>query len=305
MRPAYKPLITAVVAIMTLAACSNDEPEATGRKETPEFTATIGGVKTRAYETNWDEDDEIGISGSGRSNVRHQTKDGDGKFTVEKQGEEIYFQDEKETTFTAYYPWNAMTTIKANTSDQSQQKQFDFLWAQATGKKEAPQVAFAFSHRMAKVVFTVKPGKGMSFDEVKEAKLSLEGIAHGGSFDAATGTATANSEEGKWTFPGGAPASFNEEYKTVTYTMILFPQVFTKNLAFVGELVSDNRSYSFKAEIDFKAANEGIDGASAKNELAAGRQYNLTMTLHKTEITMGECTINPWNSVNGDDIEVD
>ena len=67
----------------------------------------------------------------------------------------------------------------------------------------------------------------------------------------------------------------------------------------------DNRSHTLRADIDFTAANREKDGANAKNEWVAGRQYNLSLTLHKTDITMNECVITPWTVVRGDDITVD
>ncbi|MGN0299758.1 MAG: fimbrillin family protein [Lachnospiraceae bacterium] len=68
--------------------------------------------------------------------------------------------------------------MSADTRVQSGQKAFDFLWAQATGSKANPNVAFTFAHKMAKVVITVKKGADVSFEEVKTVKLSLNGFLH-------------------------------------------------------------------------------------------------------------------------------
>lgn len=310
MRKAPKFLIAAAWAVMTLAGCGNEnnEPEVANRKDSPDFMATIG-AQTRAYDQQWEAADEIGISGANRTNVCYLTT-GNGIFTVKASGEQIYFQDGGEVTFTAYYPWSELaggaSTVNADTRGQSSQKSFDFLWAQASGKKEAPTVTFNFAHRMAKVVLTVKPGNSMSYDEIKAARLALKGFRHTGSFNVADGTTTVKDEsEGDWAFTDEAykaPAVFDDTQHTVTYSLIFFPQAFEEPLAFLAELPDNN---SFKADINFTKANSEKDGASAKNEWVAGRQYNLSVTLHKTSITLGECEINRWNEVSGDEINVD
>ena len=307
----HKNLITATLALLTLAACGNEanEPDVTVLKECPDFTASIGDAHSRAVDSQWESADEIGISGAGRTNVCYRTEDGDGVFTVKTTDEQIYFQDDTEATFTAYYPWNEFesgtSTIEIDTREQAQQKSFDFLWAQASGKKSQPNIAFNFTHRMAKVVLTVKPGSRMTFDEVKAALLSMEGFHHSGSFNINDGISAVegNTTSDKWMF---ADATKDAPYITVgenslTCSLILWPQAIEDQLTFYA----DFPTYALMAKIDFTAANREKDGVNAQNELVAGRQYNLGLTLHKTEMTLDVCVINPWNEVNGDDISVD
>lgn len=315
MRKTTEHVIAAAVTLVTLAGCGSDDigPDAGVGKDSPDFTATIGGASTRAFDSSWEAGDEIGISGGIRTNVCYLTKDGDGLFTVKTPGDEIYFQDDSEVTFTAYYPWHSLageaSAINADTWAQARQKEFDFLWAQASGKKEAPEVAFTFAHRMAKVVLTVKHGNGVSHDEVKTALLSLEGFRHKGSFNIADGsTAVDDADTAMWEFAGNenaacnAPATFDDTEGTVTYALIFFPQQFDNPLPFFAEL---SGGHSLKAAIDFTAANREKDGADARNEWVAGRRYNLTVTLHKTGITLDNCTIMPWDEVNGGNIDAE
>lgn len=314
MRKATKYFITAAWAVITLAGCSNEgnEPNVNGRKDCPDFTATIGSVQSRAFDQSWESGDEIGITGANRTNVSYITNNGNGNFTVKTQGSQIYFQDDSEVTFTAYYPYNALeggaSTINADTKVQTNQKGFDFLWAQASGKKDAPNVSFNFSHKMAKVVFTVKPGDGMSYDEIKAASLSLGGFSHTGSFSINNGnTAVNGNAAADWVFTGGvAPVTYNDNEKTATFSLIFFPQKFGNPLAFLAELNLSGKILNLRADVDFTSANREKDGANAKNEWVAGRQYNLSLILNKTNITLSECVINPWNVVTtGEDITVD
>lgn len=306
---APKYLVSAALVLMTLAGCGSGdfEPDIDAGRVRPKFTATIGSAQSRAYDRSWDRGDKIGISCGSRNNVCHITNQGDGIFTVLTSGEQIYFDDAVELTFTAYYPWNTLDggvhTVDADTKEQTRQKDFDFLWAKTTGKKEDPAVTFRFSHKMAKVAFTVKPGTGMSFDEVKDARLSLDGFSHAGRFDVTAGTTVitgpGDAGQGQWMFTD-APSSRTDN--ALTYSLIFFPQTLDAPLQFSAELPGNN---ILKTTIDFTAANRELDGATAKNEWVAGRQYNLSVTLHKTGCTLDKCEINPWNEVNGDEINVD
>lgn len=304
-------IAVAALALMTLTACGSDAngPEPAPLKESPDFTASIGDALSRALDDQWERADEIGISGAGRSNVCYSTADGDGVFTVRTTGDQIYFQNDDEVTFNAYYPWRELaagtSSIEADTRQQEQQKQFDFLWAEASGMRARPNVVFNFAHQMSKVVLTVKPGSGMSFDEVKAALLSLEGFCHEGSFSVEDGIAAVDdgADSDKWQF---ADATKDASYidlgeNSLTCSLILFPQMFETPLTFTA----DFPGYALMAKIDFTAANRKKDGDDARNEWVAGRQYNLSLTLHKTELTLDVCTINRWNEVIGDDINVD
>lgn len=305
-----KYFIPAALAIMALAGCANDdsEPNVDPRSDCPAFSATISDIQTRAFDQSWESGDEIGVSGCKRSNVRYHTKDGDGSFAVKNYGEQIYFQDETEASFAAYYPWKELAdgakVFDIDTRDQTGQKSFDFLWAQATGKKDAPNVTFNFAHRMAKVTLTLKPGNGMDFNEMKGVELSLKGFSHSGSFDISNGATTVGRPGDAWSFSD--LAQFDDNNKTVTFSFIFIPQLLDTPLDFLAGLdLEGDRTYNLRAEIDFTAANRKIDGDDAENEWVAGRQYNLSLTLHKTEISLDRCVINPWNPVTGDDIIVD
>lgn len=309
-----------------LAACHNDEniPGGTGTDSgngAVSFTASIDGAQaTRAHDTFWDANDRIGITGTSGGtpyvNVAYETKDADGKFTAAVQGTEIYYQDDAEVTFTAYYPYTEALTegtkITANTKLQSDQQSFDFLHATQTGSKAtaASPVSFKFIHRMAKVVLTIQKGSGVSFEEVKAAVLALQGLKDNGSFHIASGEATATGDAltSAWTFAGNAggdannnaPAYANDQQQTVAYTLILFPQAFDAALPLSATLVGKQ---TFNAKLDFTAANTDAGDAPAGNYLAAGRQYNLSVTLHKTALTVDGCSIKEWENADGGNVD--
>lgn len=315
------------LSAMMLTACSNDEVQGTATdSDKVYFTATIAGQPlARAFDTQWESNDAIGITGISSekpySNVKYVTTDGMPSFEAEEAAQAIYYQDNNQVNFTAYYPWNnlgvSVTTVAADTWKQKDQKTFDFLWAQAPGKKAQPQVDFRFSHKMAKVVITVKRGDDVSYDEVKAAVLSLDGFLHEGTFDVTTGAAVATTPESAaedpgaatptaWTFAGNtvndaynAPMVENDD-ESVSYTLIFFPQTFSAKLPFTATLTDKQ---SFKVELDFTAANTNVGDEAAQNEWKAGRQYNIGVKLSKTGLAVMNSTISPWTEAEGGDFE--
>lgn len=315
-----KIIFMATLAAAVLTACNNDENNVidTGSSQAT-FTAAIDGqVNTRAFDQTWEAGDAIGISGTSGSttytNVRYVTTGGNGDFTVGTPGNEIYYQDDNSVTFTAYYPWANLaadaTTITADTRAQASQSDFDFLWSRQTGSKASPNVQFIFAHKMAKLVLTIQKGNDVSYQEVQDAVLSLGGFKYSGTFNVTDGTtSTADDLATGWTFAGNtsetgynAPFVPNATAESVSYTLILFPQEFSSPLPITATLTG---MQSFSATLDFTAANVDAGDTDAKNEWVAGRQYNLSVTLHKTDITVDGCTIQGWDEANGGNVNAD
>ena len=318
-----KRMVFGALAIVLLAACSNDENETmidnTGNRAT--FSASIRWqVQTRAFDQMWNDNDKIGISGKTGdktyTNVAYFTANGgkSGSFSVVTPGEEIYYQDNEPVTFTAYYPWEEAlkegTFIETDTWGQADQKSFDYLWSQAIGSKGTPNVTFSFNHVMTKVVLTIKKGADVSLDEVKAAVMTLESFEHTGKFDVTTGeTTTYAGTTVMWNFANNsdnenynAPVVVDETAQTVTYTLIMFPQKFDKKLPIHADLTGKQ---TFKAELDFTEANKKAGDENPENKWVEGRQYNLSVTLHKTKITVDGCEIVQWENVDGGDFKAE
>ena len=302
-----KSLFLTPLALAVLASCSSNEEPTVGKADGPvKFSASINGTaNSRAYNQVWESGDKIGINATTGdkeyTNVAYTT-DGTGDFSVVTSGNEIYYQDNNPVTFTAYYPWTdlakGVSSLTADTWMQANQKKFDYLWAQKTGSKASPNVDFAFNHKMTKLVLTIRKGADISFEEVKAAKLMLDGFKHQGVFDIATGkTKATDNKSTMWVFAGNDEAKYNAPKtenadESVTYALILFPQSFENKLPFTATLTG---SQSFTAELDFTNANNDTN----LNEWVAGRQYNMSVTLHKTSITVNDCTIVGWDEQPG------
>lgn len=313
-----KTIFMAMLAAAVLTACNNDENDVidSGSSQAT-FTAAINGqANTHAYDQTWEANDAIGISGTSGgttyTNVQYVTTGGNGNFTAGTSGNEIYYQDDAAVTFTAYYPWAKLaadaTTITADTRAQASQSDFDFLWAQQTGSKASPNVQFLFAHKMVKLVLTIRKGDGVSYQEVQDAVLSLGGFKNNGTFNVTDGTAFATDGTVNLTFAGNtsetgynAPLSKDDAAETVAYTLILFPQVFSSSLPITATITGGQ---SFSATLNFTTANIDAGDTDAQNEWVAGRQYNLSVTLHKTGITVNGSTIQGWEEADGDNIVI-
>ena len=123
-----------------------------------------------------------------------------------------------------------------------------------------------------------------------------------------TATATGDNLTADWTFAGNttetdynAPLSKDDAAETVAYTLILFPQVFSSPLP----ITAITGGQSFSATLNFTTANENAGDTDAQNEWVAGRQYNLSVTLHKTDITVDGCTIQGWDEADGGNVNAD
>ena len=163
---------------------------------------------------------------------------------------------------------------------------------------------------MTKLVLTIRKGDGVSFQEVQDAVLSLRGFKYNGTFNVTDGTATATGDNltADWTFAENttetdynAPLSKDDAAETVSYTLILFPQVFSSPLP----ITAITGGQSFSATLDFTDANVDAGDTDAQNEWVAGRQYNLSVTLHKTDITVDGCTIQGWDEADGGNVNAD
>lgn len=279
-------------AALVLTACSSDEP-AQGDFDgsvAAQVSADIEGVRSRAAGTTWDNGDAIGISttSTGKTsyaNMKYVTT-GDGSFTHDGGAATgIFFQDTQDVTFSAYYPFTgdektaARIISNVTTENQAKQKQFDFLFASsAKANYAAPQLNFtgdaAFSHKMTRLIVNIKTDANSDFtaSDVTSGTYTISGIKHSGTFNTATGEATAT---GNATDDWAITATAADADGVRTYSMILYPQ----NVA----------TLTLKATIADQLYTCDLTPA-----LASGMSYTYTITVRKTGLTVSNCTINSW-----------
>ena len=172
----------AALLALSLAACNNEEITTT-----PDARVALqvtSGIQTRAYDATWEANDEIGIFGftqedapaQAYSNVRYVTTGGNGAFTPD--GTTIYLPtDGSSLDFVAYYPHttdleNGIYTV--DVEDQSDQSTIDLMAASMqTANRTKNTVTFNFVHKLSKVIFTFKPGDGMTDTELAGMTVQL------------------------------------------------------------------------------------------------------------------------------------
>lgn len=263
-------LLAAATALF-LSACNNEEVPGTQESDLARFTGSIEGVKTRAYDTTWENGDAIGIIGGGYTDIRYVHHNG--LWAVEDASGPILFQTPDDVDFTAYYPQGAETTdvtIGANTA----QRKIDFLYGTGTGGVRTDGVVdFSFSHRMSRLVLNFIAGPGVDLADL--SGYTLSGLSMTGSFDTATGTAYAT----------GAASDLTMDATGITSSsLILFPQEgyeATLKVALGGQ--------TFTATLNLPMAD-------VMNGLESSYSYSYNVTIKKEGLSITQAGIEPWEN---------
>ena len=305
-----------IAALATLlAACSNDENAVDNGPVAAQVNAEISNrAVSRATATAWEPDDRIGLStidGAGTdapktkyANVPY--KYADSKFGFDETAAtaagktQIYFEDTKEVTFRAYYPYTATLTAEGvieniSTANQADQKKFDYLFATgATASKSNPNVKFvksgndvgtSFRHCMSRLTFNFVAGDGVtSLSPLTD--LKIEGVVNSGSFDTTNGSATADAEtDGNKDITIASVSGTNA-------SVIFFPQEAPmENGQFKITLKLDGVSYGATLTLPTDVANGAF---------TAGVNVAYTITIRKTGLTVNSAEISGWTPATGE-----
>jgi hypothetical protein len=292
-----KNTVIGLLTLLALASCDNHDASGPSIRTAARFVATIQSqADTRAADTSWDANDQIGVSGTSGSttysNIAHATAEGDGSFALVKAEDEILFMDEKEVTFTAYYPWaeDISSPLAFTVADQSKQKSFDYLYGTGTGSATSPTVSIAFHHAMSKLVFTLKTTDDFTLADLKATKMKLSGLAMSGTFNASTG-AVSLADDAATSLDVNDNAPSTEQTDALTYSLILPPQKAADALT----LTFTSGGVTFTAQMTLPD----------ENSLLAGTEYAVNVTLNKSAAVVNGCTITAWEKKTMDDLSAE
>ena len=292
-------------AALLFAACANEED---GIGNSGPVAATVqadisNNIKTRgtADDNSWTAGDAIGVyvTSSGYTtgdNKKYVTTNGDGTFEAADNNNTIYFKNNEETTFSAYYPyseslkngkmdWN-MDEVKAN-----QPCKADVLFASgATASKASPTVNFTdaehrFKHCMSLVEFKIKPGQGVKYNNYKFDRFELKGIFTNGKFDTRTGSVETVGDRGS-VWRDFDDVSFESEE---SFAYIMLPQSLESNKMDIEIYLLLNDS-----EVKYTTSIT----PSTNGQFEGGKKYTYNITVKNTGITIEKANIVPWE--NGD-----
>ena len=303
----FRFLYIAAVALL-FAACANEE-DGIGNNGPVAATVQADIVKniTRATTGDtWSENDAIGVyvTSTGNTtgdNKKYVTTNGDGTFEAADNNNIIYFKDNKETTFSAYYPYNKFLTdgkmnwnmaeVEANLPCEA-----DVLFASgATASKASPTVNFTdaehrFKHCMSLVEFKIKPGQGVKDNNYKFNRLNMKGIFVSGKFDTRTGSVEAAGDRETLTRFFNDVSFESEE----SFAYIMLPQSLESNKMDIEIYLLLNDS-----EVKYTTSIT----PTTNGQFEGGKKYTYNITVKNTGITIEYANIVPWG--NGDSSDLD
>lgn len=296
-------------AALLFAACANEE-DGIGNNGPVAATVQADIVKniTRATtDDTWSKNDAIGVNVTSTGNTtgdnkKYVTTNGDGTFEAADNNNIIYFKDNKETTFSAYYPYNKfLTDGKMNWNiaevEANQPCKADVLFASgATASKASPIVNFTdiehrFKHCMSLVKFVIKPGFGIDQAENILLGIRLNDIYKTGKFNTKTGAI----EPGQYrtSFPYTFNTSFDKESSV---EVIMLPQSLENDM--------------MEIEVDLQVGDEYNTYKTTlipttDYQFKGGYKYTYVITVNNTKITVAEADIQEWETAPQGNLEAE
>ena len=286
-------------AALLFAACANEE-DGIGNNGPVAATVQADIVKNVTRTTvddTWSKNDAIGVyaSSSGYTtgdNKKYVTTNGDGTFEAADNNNTIYFKNNEETTFSAYYPYSEslkdgkmdwiMDEVKAN-----QPCKADVLFASgATASKASPTVNFTdaehrFKHCMSLVEFKIKPGQGVKNNNYKFNRLELKGIFTSGKFDTKTGSVETVGNRGS-IGRNFYDVSFENEER---FAYIMLPQSLESN-----KMDIDIYLLLYDSEVKYTTSIT----PTTNGQFEGGKKYTYTITVKNNSIVIGDASITGW-----------
>lgn len=287
----------AVISLMFLAACDNDDEAASTNPM--DYPAEIhGAIKdyaadeaTRTDGVVWTEGAAIGVTtAAGISKISYvMTDDRNVKYAynaekgafqvVSKEGEDhnIYFKGPYTMSMTAYSPYTGERgtlagVIQASTTSDKQigaaRAAIDFLYAEGGGSQTNPKVDFQFFHKMSQLVLVFKAGGGL---ELGDISYTLKNIVLDGSFDTSAGSVALGKTVGNIALSLVKSEKMNS-------SVIVFPQKLTSSLLL--ELAMGGKTYA-------QPIGNSID-------LASGSTYVFDVTIAPQAMTVSPAKIEDW-----------
>ena len=292
-------------AALLLASCAKDAERA---DDGPVAATVLAGISTRATVDNtWTAgEDAIGIYATSKgntneSNVKYVANNQTGSFSP--ADEAIYFADNYDASFCAYYPYTDDAEINADGTINWQggivkdgKCRWDFLFADgATAGKSSPVVNFsgnhAFRHCMAMVKFTVKAGYGL---EYKETLLSF-------TLDKIQNEGTINPRNGEmWSYASktALTGTVNQDLSdSPTVSFILLPQTVQNN----------SISVSLETSTDDGTHNTYTTTLTAPSggRFNGGSLYSYTIVVTNMGITIENPGIQEWEEGASGNFSID
>lgn len=287
--------LSLLIGGLSLSACSNEEIHMDDARVALQVTS---GIQTRAYDNQWEENDDIGIFGftqgdapaQAYTNVRYVTTGGNGRFTPD--GTTIYLPtDGSSLDFVAYYPHTTSLTADGiyavDVTNQSIQKDIDLMAAsKLSANRSKNTVAFNFEHKLSKIVLTFKPGDGMALSELAGMTVQLTNQQTKALFDV-------TQPDGEVVVGTNTPATLtlNTDVDGTSSEGIVLPIANFDNMTLHLEL-ADGSSFF----------NWDLKNSQNADKFEAGKKYVYDITVNRSGLGV-TATITDWTPGNGENGE--
>jgi hypothetical protein len=306
-----KKLILLGMAVLAMTACSKDNNPGLQDKvalDVSGIKATIANganassnVLSKATSNPWTANSAIGIfmmntgtvTDAGGFNRQYITADGSGSFAPAAADQTIYFpvDETKKVDFTAYYPYASTltsgTTVTLNLSDQSNQSALDFLVAnKVTGKdKTDPTVALVFTHKLARIQLTMKAGTGVTAADLAGMTVKIDQMY----------------KKAYYGVPGMVLSAAHEDLGEITLKSVTDGSIYVATIVPTTSSTAPANGCPMTITL---ANNLGVFSYTlfTGTTIDAGKQYNYTVTINRTELTVTG-TITDWTVVDGGTVD--
>lgn len=193
MRPEPIKVLWGLLLSLLLFSCSDDDNSGSGQKGMVKANIRTGiGVSTRAFDSQWEVNDAIGIAmmNANRTeiidniyNYRYYTPSGTESFEPTSGEETLYFpQDGSSVYFKSYYPYLADLspdmTFPVSVEDQSNLPAIDAMTGEHLSgfSKADPNVHLRMHHRLSKLIFKYSMGEGLEDLPMFNSTVTIHGM---------------------------------------------------------------------------------------------------------------------------------
>ncbi|MFR9529604.1 MAG: fimbrillin family protein [Rikenellaceae bacterium] len=291
-----KIILLSIAAAITLASCQKSEEQSPAEQTQTAVTFTSG-ITTRATNSVWDADDEIGVFmyyvddtelyNNYGSNALYYISSGaettSAKFTSDSP---LYYPQTQNMDFVAYYPYKdgvaSGTAFTVGSTDQSSEeklKALDLMVARAANCSEGSSPTLSFERKMSKVVFNVDIK-----DTAKDLAVSdftLSNVVSGGTC----------------TIVNTSSSSYNKVTADATTSEI---SLFINDSDEVEAIIVPQDETD--AKIAFSVDGDTYYGTFTET-FEAGMQYTYTLLVGQNEVSISGVTISDWTEVESGDME--
>lgn len=282
-------LACAMMTTALFSSCSSEEEQAPENQQPVELQI-VSAINTRAANAAWTAGDMIGVfalkgGAQDYSNMSYTTSDGSGSFLPSAEDQTIMLPyDGSNYTIAAYYPYTESLkddSYAINVSSQTDQEAIDLLVAAPVSgvNKMSPVAALDFYHKLVKITITMKPGNGITADQLAGMTVTISGQQTEGTCDIINnGDVVASGLTSDITLKTSPDGTTSEA--------ILLPATTTDGMKLIFS-IPDAGEYTW-----------AVNSAAKSQSFGAGNKYKYDITINKTGLDVN-ASIEDWVDGNG------